>query len=101
MHAITQRSAGSRPEPYGQVELLILFHPRLQVAGRHRVPAETCTATTQAWLTLDVYGNPALSDLTGKPVLEDLRLESGGTDLEALLPDTIVNEVADYLLGEA
>ena len=101
MHVITQRSPGSRPEPYGQVELLILFHPRLQVPGLRRVPAETCAAAAQAWLTLDVYGKPALSELTGKPVLEDLRLEAGGTDLETLLPDTIVNEVADYLLGEA
>ncbi|HEU5397967.1 MAG TPA: hypothetical protein VFV77_01695 [Gammaproteobacteria bacterium] len=101
MHAIAQRSVGSRPEPYGQVELLLLFHPRLQVAGLRKVPAETCAAAAQAWLTLDVYGKPALSELTGKPVLEDLRLESGGTDIEALLPDTIVNEVADYLLGDA
>lgn len=101
MHAITQRSAGSRPDPYGQVELLILLHPRLQVPGLRRVPAETCAASTQAWLTLDVYGHRALSELTGKPVLEDLRLEAGGSDIEALLPDTIVNEVADYLLGEA
>lgn len=100
MHAITGKTQG-RPEPYAQVELLLLFHPRLQVAGLRKVPAETCAAATQAWLTLDVYGNPALSELTGRPVLEDLRLESGGRDIEALLPDAIVNEVADYLLGEA
>lgn len=100
MHAITSKTKG-RPEPYAQVELLLLFHPRLQVAGLRKVPAETCAAATQAWLTLDVYGNPALSELTGRPVLEDLRLESGGTDIEALLPDAIVNGVADYLLGEA
>ena len=100
MHAVTRKTQG-RPEPYAQVELLLLFHPSLQVAGLRKVPAETCAAATQAWLTLDVYGNPALSELTGRPVLEDLRLESGGTDIEALLPDAIVNEVADYLLGEA
>jgi|SRR5215469_4375325 len=100
MHAVTPRRPGPRPEPYAQVELLLLFHPRLQAAGPRKVPAETCAAATQAWLSLDVYGNPALSELTGKPILEDMRLETGGADIEALLPDTIVNEVADYLLAD-
>ena len=100
MHAITRRAKGHL-KPYAQVELLLLFHPRLQTAGLGKVSPETCALATQAWLTLDVYGQPGLSELTGRPVLEDLRLESGGTDMEALLPDAIVNEVADYLLGEA
>ena len=50
---------------------------------------------------LDVYGHPGMSDLTGRSVMEDMRLEVGGEDIEALLPDGIVNEVADYVLGEA
>ena len=33
--------------------------------------------------------------------MENLRLEARGRDLEALLPEGIVNEVADYVLGEA
>ena len=97
MPAIPQRDPG----PRAQVELLVLFHPRLQQAGPRRVPAETCARATQAWLTLDVYGNPGLSELTGRPVLEDMRLEHRGLDLEPLLPDAIVNEVADYVLEEA
>ena len=101
MHAVTPRAEGPRPAPYAQVELLLLFHPRLQAAGPRRVAAETCAAAAQAWLTLDVYGNPGLSELTGRPILEDLRLEAGGQDIETLLPDALVNEVADYLLGEA
>lgn len=101
MHAVTQRGLRARPAPYAQVELLLLFHPRLQAAGPRKIPAETCAAATQAWLTLDVYGNPGISELTGKPILEDMRLEAGGTDIEPLLPDTIVNEVADYLLADA
>lgn len=105
MHAVTPIAAPPpkppRPEPLAQVELLLLFHPNLQACGSHRVPAETCTQATQGWLTLNVYGRPGISELTGRSVMEDMRLEVAGEDIEALLPDGIVNEVADYLLGEA
>ena len=104
MHAVTYTPAQPpkrpRPEPLAQVELLLLFHPALQGASR-RVSAEACALAAQGWLTLDVYGRPGLSDLTGRSVMEDMRLEVGGEDIEALLPDGIVNEVADYILGEA
>ena len=104
MHAVTHSPTPvpkrPRPEPLAQVELLLLFHPALQGCSHH-VPAETCAQATQGWLTLDVYGRPGLSDLTGRPVMEDMRLEANGEDIESLLPDGIVNEVADYLLGEA
>ena len=55
---------------------------------------------TQGWLTLDVYGTPGVSEFTGRPVMEDMRLEAYGEDIEHLLPDGIVNEVADYLLRD-
>jgi hypothetical protein len=84
-----------------QVEVLMLFHPELQGGPAGRVPAELCGRATQAWLTLDVRGRRGVSDLTGRPILEDMRLEAGGEDIEPLLPDGIVNEVADYVLGEA
>ena len=32
--------------------------------------------------------------------MEDMRLEAGGEDIEALLPDGIVGAVADYVLDE-
>jgi hypothetical protein len=89
-----------RPEPLAQVEVLVLFHPDLQTIGSHRVPAEICARATQGWLTLDVYGYPSTSDLTGRPVMEDMRLEINGEDIESLLPDSIVNHVADYVLGD-
>ena len=104
MHVVTHIAAQPkppRPAPLAQVELLLLFHPALQNCGSHRVPAEICARATQGWLTLDVYGHPGMSDLTGRSVMEDMRLEVGGEDIEALLPDGIVNEVADYVLGEA
>ena len=105
MHAVTQLPTSpprsQRLEPLAQVELLLLFHPGFQGSRRRRVPAETCAQATQGWLTLDVYGRPGVSDLTGRPVMEDLRLEVAGEDLESLLPDGIVNRVADYLLQEA
>ena len=87
--------------PMAQVEVLMLFHPRMQGGGAGRVPAELCGRATQAWLTLDVHGRRASSELTGLPILEDLRIEVCGEDVEALLPDGIVNEVADYVLDGA
>lgn len=48
-----------------------------------------------------MHGRRGKSELTGLPILEDLRLEVHGEDIEALLPDGIVNEVAVYVLGEA
>lgn len=101
MHAITQITAPQsrpRPEPLAQVEILVLFHPDLQTIGSRRVPAETCARATQGWLTLDVYGYPGTSDLTGCAVMEDMRLELNGEDIESLLPDGVVNHVADYVL---
>src|SRR5690242_5451020 len=86
-------------EPLAQVELLLLFHPYLQGGPRRAVPEDIARAS-QAWLTLDVYGTRAASEMTGRPILEDLRLETRGEDIEALLPDAIVNEIADYVLTD-
>lgn len=99
MHAATPLKPPLRPGPYAQVELLLLFHPSLQT-GAQRAAPEACGRATQGWITLDVYGTPGVSELTGRPVMEDMRLEAHGEDIEHLLPDGIVNEVADYLLGD-
>ena len=99
MHAASYLKPLRRVGPYAQVELLLLFHPSLQ-AGAQRATPESCAKATQAWLTLDVYGRPGVSEFTGRPVMEDMRLEAHGEDIEHLLPDGIVNEVADYLLGD-
>jgi len=104
MHTVTRipEQPISRPglEPLTQVEVLVLFHPDLQFIGNRRVSAETCARATQGWLTLDVYGYPVTSDFTGRSVMEDMRLEINGENVEALLPDSIVNRVADYVLEE-
>jgi|SRR5579863_2901357 len=102
MHALTEipaRALPRRHEPLAQVELLLLFHPSLQVGGAKRIAAETCARASQGWLTLDVYGSRGISEITGRPIMENLRLEVDGEDIEALLPDGIVTEVADYVLG--
>ena len=104
MHALTRPSPtpASRPrEPVTQVEVLLLFHPRFQSIGPRRVSAEACAGAAQGWLTLDVYGRRGVSEFTGRAIMENLRLESRGRDLEAVLPEGIVNEVADYVLEEA
>ncbi len=104
MHALTrpdQALAKKRPQPIAQVEVLLLFHPRFQSMGPRRVSAEACAGAAQGWLTLDIYGRRGVSGFTGRPIMENLRLESRGQDLEAVLPEGIVNEVADYVLEEA
>ena len=102
MHTVTripgQPISRPRPEPLAQVELLVLFHPTLQTMGSRRVSAETCARATQGWLTLDVYGYPSSSDFTGHRLMEDMRLEVNGEDVESLLPDSIVSHLADYVL---
>jgi|GEM_PF-3553949 len=105
MHALTQPTpvsarVASRSEPLAQVELLLLFHPNLQTDCARRATAEACALARQGWLTLDVYGDRGISEIAGRPVMKNLRLEAGGQDIEALLPDGIVNEVADYVLGQ-
>ena len=100
MHALNRLNpvAKPTPEPLAQVEVLLLFHPAFQGGIRH-VPGELCAlATQEGWLTLDVHGTPALSELTGRPILEDMRLETHGQDMEALLPDQIVTDIAGYAL---
>ncbi len=104
MHALTktdQPLVAPRHEPLAQVEVLLLFHPRFQSLGPHRVSAHACDDAAQGWLTLDVYGRRGVSGFTGRPIMENLRLEAGGQDLETVLPEGIVNEVADYVLEEA
>jgi len=104
MHALTQpyiRDASRRPPPLAQVEVLLLFHPSLQGGFPKRVRAESCARACQGWLTLDVYGERGISEITGRPIMENLQLRAGGEDIEALLPDGIVSEVADYVLEEA
>ena len=90
-----------RRDPLLQVEVLLLFHRRLQGGCARKASAQDCADAAHGWLTLDVYGRRGISELSGKPIMEDLRLEVGGEDIEALLPDGIVNEVADYVLDEA
>ena len=87
--------------PLAQVEVLLLFHPGMQSGSPRKVPAELCARATQGWLTLDIYGRRGSSEFTGLPVIEDMRLEAGGEDVESILPDGIVNEVADYVLNDA
>lgn len=104
MHA-PKSSNGPRTDglrrPLMQVEVLLLFHRRLQGGCARKASAQECADAAHGWLTLDVYGRRGVSELSGAPVMEDLRLEVGGEDIEALLPDGIVNEVADYVMDEA
>jgi hypothetical protein len=97
---LSNSSPAPRRLPLAQVEVLLLFHPEMQSGGPRRVPAGLCARATQSWLTLDVYGHRRVSELTGRPILESLRLEVDGEDVESWLPDGLVNEVADYVLRD-
>jgi hypothetical protein len=100
VQARSNKPSARRAAPMAQVEVLLLFHPEMQSGGPRRVPAGLCERATQGWLTLDVYGQRSVSEITGRSIVEDLRLEVQGEDIEALLPDGIVNEVADYVLED-
>lgn len=80
-----------------QVELLVLFHPSMQSGGASPVKAMPANCT-QGWLTVDVHGVIAKSELTGLPCLEDMRLEVDGEDIEEKLPPSVVEAIADYVL---
>lgn len=88
-----------RPAPLAQVEVLICFSPGMQSGGAGKpTPAAFSTATT-GWMTVDVFGTPARSDITHKPVLEDMRLlTADGEDVEPYLPEQVINAIADYAL---
>lgn len=92
----------ARPRPpLAQVEVLLIFHPELQQGDPQQVPADVCGRARPHWLTLDVYGRPRVNEITGRAVMENMRLQSNGTDFEPALPEEIVNEIADYVLEQA
>jgi hypothetical protein len=88
-------------KPLAQVEVLMLFHPSMQTGGPHKVQPDEVVRATQGWLTVDVHGKRGISELTGRPILEDMRLETGGEDIEALLPSNMVEEIQTYTLEVA
>lgn len=83
-----------------QVEVCLMFGPRLQTGGVKRPSDDTLAQASHHWLTLDVYGIPATSEVTGRPVLENMRLETDGEDIQSILPDSLVNQIADYVLND-
>jgi hypothetical protein len=83
-----------------QVELLVLFHPSMQTGGVNKPPETTYPKATHCWITASVYGRPGRSDLTKKPVIEDMRVETAdGEDLEPMLSDSMITDIADYVLS--
>lgn len=84
-----------RQERLLQVELLVLFHPSMQ-DGHHHVKAMP-TNCAQGFMTVDVFGRITTDEHSGLPVLEDTRFEVKGEDIEALLPESLVNEIARYV----
>jgi hypothetical protein len=41
-----------------------------------------------------------MSERTGRPILESLRLEVDGEETERMLPESIVEEVPGYVLAD-
>lgn len=86
----------SKAELLGELDLLVVFSPRLQAVTK--LPMELPLGSARAWLSVQVFGTPGISDLTQKPIVEDMRIEVNGEDIESLLPDDIVNALANYVL---
>jgi hypothetical protein len=87
------------PQPLAQVELLVLFSPALQGAP---LPKDAFPVNcSQAWLTVDVHGTRAKSEITGRSTVEDMRLEVNGDDIESLLPEDTVAAIAAYVGSES
>ncbi len=88
-----------RPAPLAQVEVLICFSPGMQSGGAGKPTPAAFSAATTGWMTVDVFGTPARSDVSGNAVLEDMRLlTADGEDVEPYLPDNVINAIADYVL---
>lgn len=82
-----------------EVELLVLFSPAMQSGGHQKPPHSAMDTSAHCWMVARVYGRPGYSDLSRKPVVEDMRVEDGdGNDIEPLLSEAMVNEIADYVL---
>lgn len=91
-HAIPVRP--TRPAPLAQVEVLLTFHPALQSGGPRNVTIPP--GAHHEWLTVDVHGRIATGELSGRPVVEDMHLESGGNDVNELL-EPLADEIASYV----
>lgn len=81
-----------------EVEILMLFSPKLQIGGPRKPPADDMVMARHGYMTAQVYGNPGISDLTRTPIIEDLRVEVNGVDIEALIPDAIAEEITAYVM---
>lgn len=82
------------------VEVLVLFSPRMQTGGPGMPDAEVMAKASHCWITAHVSGRHATSELTGRPCIEDFRIEdSDGEDLEPRLTDSILEDIADYVLN--
>lgn len=89
-------AASAPPRPGGSAALVPPPRPDRRHAARFCGHLCPCQPGLGTW---DVYGDGGLSEIAGRPVMENLRLEAGGADLEPLLLDGIVSEVADYVPG--
>lgn len=52
-------------------------------------------------ITLQIYGTIGTSDLTGKPVIEDMQVMLGDSDIYDALPEALLQELEEACLEEA
>lgn len=52
-------------------------------------------------VTLQIYGHIAISDLTGRPVIEDMKVMLGDADIYDALPDSLLTELEEAAIQEA
>ena len=81
-----------------EVEILLLFSPKLQQGGAKMPPVEDMQRATHGWMTVQVYGTPAIGEISRRPVLEDLSIEADGEDIQDILPDQMVDDIESYVM---
>ena len=57
--------------------------------------------TSGMGITISIYGTIAISDLTGKPTIEDLEIYLGDGEISSGLSETFIQELIDSVIEEA
>lgn len=57
--------------------------------------------TAGTGITISIYGTIAISDLTGKPTIEDLEIYLGDGEISSGLSETFIQELIDSVIEEA
>lgn len=80
-----------------------LFHSwdMLQPEIANGIPIMRFRKSSAHGITVRVYGHIGVSDLTGKPIVEDMKVMLGESDIYDSLPESLLREFEEAALEEA